>query len=195
MYSRNQLICALKNLACTDDSLPNKSYNQLLIYHAQRLGFQSYEHYRRWVSSAPETALGNLSTRLMAHVCATKLPSFNEPYYEFISIPNGLSFYSHWIGYDNNGYEVRVPRPLDGQYSVPAVRKLLNRPIYVVEHGLELLSWQYKWKATAYIADRVARKYLSSFFAKDHLVDHDVPKDLVQLRVAEKLAKMQDEIE
>jgi hypothetical protein len=69
---------------------------------------------------------------------------------------------------------------------------LPGRPIYVVEHGLELLSWQNKWQTTAYIAERLAQQYFNSFVAKDHLVDHDVPMELVRLRVAENLAKIRE---
>lgn len=194
MYSRNQLICALKSLAAEDDTQPNKSYKQLLDYHAQRLNFQSYEHYRSWLSKAPDTALGNLSTQLMERVCATKMPSYDEPYYEITPVAEGYSYYTHWIGYDRNGYEVRVPRPLDAQSSVPELRKLLNYPIYVIENGLELVAWQYKWKATAYVAARLAKVHFFSFFCQDHLVDHDVQPELVRLRSAEKMAKMQGEI-
>jgi hypothetical protein len=195
MYSRNQLVSALKSLASVDDSLPDKSYNQLLNYHAQRLQFQSYEHFRRYVNSAPSVALGNLSTKLMERVCASKLPSFNEPYYEFTPFPGGLGYYSHWIGWDKNGNEVRVPRPLDAQHSVPAVRKLLKKTIYVIENKSEILPWQYLWRAPAYISHSIATEFYPRFFSQEHLVDPDVPRKLVQLRIAENFANLSKSID
>lgn len=143
MYSRHQLLLAFKRLASVENSPSNKSHCQRLNYHAQRLDFQSFEHYQRWLKSAPETSLAKLSIRLMEHVCATKLPSLDEPYFEFTPMPEGFSYYTHWIGWDKCGNEVRAPRPLNAQDSVPQLRNLLDYPIYVIESARELRAWQY----------------------------------------------------
>lgn len=186
MHNRNQLIQSLKSLAQIDDSHPEKSYCQRLNYHAQRLGFQNFEHYRRCLKSTPEASLGNISTRLLERTCATKLPTSDTPYVELTPLPNGFTFYSHWIGWDKNGNEVRVPRPLDAQRSVPRLRKLLEYPIYVVENLDELISWQYTWKSTAYLPQDMAQKYFPSLFAQDHLIDPNVPIELIRQKTAEK---------
>lgn len=194
MYSRHQLLLAFKRLASVEDSPSNKSHCQRLNYHAERLGFQTFEHYRRWLKSAPEKSLGKLSIGLMEHVCATKLPSLDEPYFEFTPMPEGFSYYTHWIGWDKCGNEVRVPRPLNAQDSVPQLRKLLDYPIYVIESVHELLAWQYRWKSTGYIPESIARDFFASFFKKDHLVDPNVSTELIRQRSAERQAKMDREI-
>lgn len=190
MYTSNQLIRALKSLAYSDDSKSDQGHCQRLHYHARRLGFQNFEHYRRWLKSAPEASLAKLSTRLMEQVCATRLPSLDAPYVEFTPIPDGISYYSHWIGWDQHGNEVRAPRPLDAQHSVPRLRKLLDHPIYVVESARELLAWQYQWKATAYLPEELAREFFPSFFSKDHFVDPNVPHELVRQRATERQAQL-----
>ncbi|WP_310611395.1 hypothetical protein [Limnohabitans sp.] len=184
MHNRNQLIHSLKSIAQADNSCPEKSYCQRLNYHAQRVGFQNFEHYRRWLKSAPEASLGNISTRLLERTCATKLPTINAPYVELTPLPNGFSFYSHWIGWDRHGNEVREPRPLDAQHSVPKLRRLLNYPIYVVETLNEMLAWQYTWKSTAYLPEDMVRKYFPSLFAKKRLIDPNVSTELIRQQAA-----------
>lgn len=183
MYTSNQLIRALKSLAEADTAQSDQGHCQRLHYHARRLGFQSFEHYRRWVKSAPQESLGNLSTKLMERVCATRLPSLEAPYVELTPVPDGMSYYSYWVGWDSHGNEVRVPRPLDAQHSIPRLRKLVDYPIYVVESARELLAWQYQWKSAAYLPEELARQFFPSLW-KDQQVDPNVSSDLVRQRAA-----------
>ena len=189
MYNRNQLLRAFKSLAHADDSQADQGHCQRLHYHAQRLGFQNFEHYRRWLKTAPETSLANISTRLMERVCATRMPSLDEPYVEFTPVLDGISYYSCWIGWDSNGDDVRGPRPLDAKRSVPLMRKKNEHPVYVVESPRELLAWQYRWKAMAYLPEALARAFFPSFFGKG-LVDPNVSPELVSQRALERHARL-----
>ena len=189
MFNSHQLIRALKSLAYADDSLSDLSQCQRLHYHARRLGFQNFEHYRRSLRNAPEESLEKLSTRLMERVCATKLPSVDGPYVELTPVPDGISYYSYWIGWDKDGEEVRAPRPIDAQHSVPKLRKLLDHPIYVVESPRELLVWQYLWKSTAYLPEELAREFFPSLFNVNSRVDSNVPQELIRQRALARYAE------
>lgn len=195
MYTSQQLINAVKSLADVDGSGSGFSYCQLLDFHAQSLNFQNFRHYRQWVKSAPETSLLNLSTRLRERVCATKLPTLDEPYVEFTPLPTGIGYYSYWIGWDKHGEEVRIPRPLDAQHSVPRLRKLKLHPVYVVESPEELISWQYRWKAPAYIPEKLAQEFYPCCFEKRHLVDPNVPTEVVKRRVQERASQQGNFVE
>lgn len=179
MFSSQMLISSLKRLAAKDENLPSLSHQQRLNHHARRVGFLNYEHYQKHLKNPPNNSLDNLSLRLVEYFCSTKLPSLNCPYYEFTPDRGSVIYYSYWIGYDKNGEEVRIPRPLEGRDSVMMLRKHQQHPVYVVESEQELLTWLFRWNSKAYIPEKLAHKFFPRCFNKHHLVERDFDREMV----------------
>jgi hypothetical protein len=181
MFNRKQLLIAFKSFADSEVSPPGLGHCQRLDFHAMRLGFSNYHHFHETLKAPPARMLGEISIQLMERVCATKEPSREDcAYYELIPMGGQIGFYSHWIGWDAQGEEVRVPRPLNGKLSVPELRKQVSEPVYVVESDRELLAWRTGWNARAYVPEDLAKSHFASLFDRGHLIAADPPLDLIR---------------
>jgi hypothetical protein len=181
MFSPKQLLVAFKSLADSEDAPPGVGHCQWLDIQARRLGFNNYHDFRERLKAPAARMLGEVSIRLMERVCATKEPSRDDcAYYELIPIDGQIGFYSYWIGWDERGKEVRVPRPLSGRLSVPKRRKDTSSPVYVVESERELLAWQFGWNAAAYLPEDLAKDHFPSLFDRGHLIAANPPLELIR---------------
>jgi len=82
----------------------------------------------------------------MRRIAARRVQMQACSYYEFLAFEDGgHGFYSHWIGWDRHGDEVRVPRPYCG--TDEHLRRFVDFPVYVVESERELLAWRYNWRS------------------------------------------------
>lgn len=178
MFNYKHVIDSVKALAFNCKTDNKLSHCQLLDFQAKRLGFQSYHHLRETLRHLPQDSFAGLSIGLMRRICEMRVPrARSNAYFEFLPLPNGVGYYSYWIGWDTNGEEVRVPRPLDGRSAVNRLREIVNYPIYVIESDSELAAWQHVWKSTAYIPEELARKHFPKCFNKRHLIADPPPSD------------------
>ena len=181
MFNRKQLLIAFKSFADSEVAPPGLGHCQRLDFHARRLGFNDYHHFHETLKAPPARMLGEISIQLLERVCATKEPSRADcAYYELIPMDGQIGFYSYWIGWDAQGEEVRVPRSLNGKLSVPALRKKMSHPVYVVESERELLAWRAGWNSSAYVPEDLAKGHFASLFDREHLVSKDPPIDLIR---------------
>lgn len=179
-FQFKEVIDAVKSLV-TADSESVLTHCQDLDAKAKSLGYESYHHMRETLKRAPPDQFDNTSLRLMRKVCATRVPSLNCAYFEFHTLPdNGLGFYSYWIGWDKDGDEVRVPRPMDGRDCASKRRQFSGVPVYVVESKKELIAWQDIWGSTALIPQDLAKRSFPWAFNKRHLVEKDPPIDKIE---------------
>ncbi|HEY0681803.1 MAG TPA: hypothetical protein VGD45_05710 [Steroidobacter sp.] len=184
MFAASEVISALKNFT-SNERPAGRTYCQALDVHAQQLGYQSYHHLTRSLNQLPSDKLGKYSMRLMRRICARRLPSQDCSYCSFTAHRDGsISYYSHWIGWDQEGCEVRVPSPLDGKRVTEKFRQSLDHPIYVLETPKELLAWHWSWFAGAVIPEPLAKDMLGSLFKQEHLVAKDPPMDKVRIQSA-----------
>jgi hypothetical protein len=154
---------------------------KVLEARARALGFESYHHFRNSLNGLPPDQFGNVSLKVMRYVCERRLPQQDCAYYEFRVLPrHGIGFYSSWIGWDDRGEEVRVPRALEGLGTARGLRKAMKDPVYVVETGQELDAWQYIWRSTALIPEPLAKEYFPRSFDKEKFVSPNPPIDLVK---------------
>jgi hypothetical protein len=184
MFQSCEVINALKDLAASERPA-GRSHCQALDVFAQLLGYQSYYHLTHSLNELPSDRLGNVSLRLMRQICARRLPSLDCSYCMFTAHRDGsVSYYSHWIGWDSEGREVRVPSSMNGKATTESFRGFLDYPIYVIESPKELVAWQWRWFAGAVIPESLARELLASVFEQDHLVAKSPPMDKVRQQAA-----------
>lgn len=158
------------------------SYSQRLDFHAREVGFTSYQHFLLSLKTFSDTRIGTTNTKLMRLGCARALPKPNRHYYEFIAHKERrMRFYSHWIGWDKNGCEVRVPSLMNASYRVQSLRERIAAPVYVLENGLQLRAWRHKWRGMAYIAKDLAKAEFNSAFNRDKDVVDDIPDEDINL--------------
>ncbi|MBB3105351.1 hypothetical protein [Azomonas macrocytogenes] len=141
------------------------SYSERLDFHAKEIGFNNYQHFLLSLAKLSDDRIGKINTRLMRLACARALPRPSRHYYEFIAHKDRrMRFYSHWLGWDKRGQEVRVPRLMNAPYRVPDLRERLDAPVYVIETHAQLLAWRHKWQGMAYIAQQLAELELRPAF-------------------------------
>lgn len=87
---------------------------QQLEFKAKCLGFQSWNHLRDTLRNEPDKErFEQISTKLMLRICEVRVPSRDVIGVQLTGLPDGgIAFYSYWVGYDQSGGEIRIPRPL-----------------------------------------------------------------------------------
>lgn len=141
------------------------SYSERLDFHAKEIRFNNYQHFLLSLAKLSDDRIGKINTKLMRLACARALPGLNRRYYEFIAHKDRrMRFYSHWLGWDKCGQEVRVPSLMNAPYRVPDLRERLDAPVYVIETPAQLLAWRHKWQGMAYIAQPLAELELRPAF-------------------------------
>ena len=182
MFKYQDLTDGLKSLSSAEDTPKGLKHCHAINFQAKTLGFRDYYDFQQTLKKTPIDELAGLSIGLMRRICEKRLPRLQDcPYFEFVSLPNnGVGYYSHWVGWDANGDEVRVPRPLIGLSSVQGMRKAVDYPVYVVESERELTAWQQWWRSTVYVPEALARTHFTRFFEKKSRVVANPPMDLVE---------------
>lgn len=181
MFAYKECLDSLKYLAKTSTHT-DLSYCQRLDLHSREFGFNNYHHFQKVMPNLPTDKFGKVSLRLMRQYCQSARPSLDSSYYElYVERGPKLAFYSHWIGWDKVGREVREPRPLNGKKSIDGLRDLFDSPVYVVENNRQLLGWLHNWYGTALVPKELAKEYFPEKFNRKRLVCHDVDIELVRV--------------
>lgn len=131
------------------------SYCQQLESLSKRLGYRNYNALKsddiaRKLRCAFETR---------RNFCANLLPDdTNNDYYQFHVSNDGRSvgYYSHWTGYDSEGYELREPSIIRGEILIKAFREELGADAYVIEDVESLYQWLFVWRGYAIINSQIA---------------------------------------
>lgn len=185
MFAYQEVINAVKGLAKSNHS-KDITHCQLLALYSKNLGFQSYTHLTNSLTGMSSDDLFNVSLKLMRQICSNRLPTVESNYYEFWSFTDGgFGYYSHWVGWDSKGQEVRVPRPLIATPTVIGLRKDSDNPIYVVESEKEVICWRHKWKGIALIPEALAQECFKLSFEQRVRVSKTPPMDLVRRNAAQ----------
>lgn len=180
------------------DSVPKDlPYCQKLELKAKHLGFQNWNHLLNTLRHEPDPArLETCTMRLMKKVCGMRLPRRDKACVQFTVLPDGgIGHYSYWIGWDDDGDEVRVPRSIDGREQARKLRKLQSAPIFVIENERELLAWLFDWTSTAIMAPSLAKHFFPSSFSKNHLVSNDPPMDVIKAKYAANISAYEEDAE
>lgn len=181
MYTASELITNFKSASQSIATSRTESHCKMLNVRAKALGFRNFIDFRTQLEKMPKDELANFSLKLMRQICAVKAPTHDRlPYYEMQVLPSGIGHYSQWIGWDKDGKEVRVPRPLSGRESVEQLRLIASFPIYVIESERELIAWRAMWGSKAYIREDLAKANFTGIFKKDHLIAKNVPIYLIR---------------
>jgi hypothetical protein len=179
MFTLKILLSAFKSHKSETDG--NLKHCRVLEARARALGFQSYHHFCNSLSGLPPDQFGKVSLGVMRYICQQRLPQQDCAYFEFRVLPNhGIGFYSHWIGWDDLGEEVRAPRPLEGLETAKSLRGVMKDPVYVVETQEELDAWQFIWRSTALIPEALAKEHFKRSFDKAKYVSANPPIDLIR---------------
>lgn len=176
--------CVKKNLKSLVRCSPDQGmgYTERLNFHAREIGFNNYDHFLRSLVKLSDDRLGNIDTKLMRLICARTMPRPSRDYFEFIAHKDRrMRFYSHWIGWDKRGQEVRVPSLMNAPYRVPNLRERLDAPVYVIETRAQLLAWRNKWRGMAYVVQELAERELRPAFDRERDVVHDIRDEDIDL--------------
>ncbi|WP_249978225.1 hypothetical protein [Vreelandella olivaria] len=173
MFAYQECLDSLKYLA-KNSIRTDLSYCQRLDFYSCKFGFNNYHHFQKTMPKLPTDRFGKVSLRLMRQYCQTARPGLDMAYYELYAEKGPkIAFYSHWVGWDKIGREVREPRPLDAQKSIDGLRELFVHPIYIVENHRQLLGWLHNWYGTALVPQTLAKYYFPEKFDRKRLVcDH-----------------------
>jgi hypothetical protein len=138
------------------------TYCQNLDLNSRDIGFNSFHHLRQSLPNFTDDHIGNISTKLMRRACAVALPAPQKPYYLFVAQPElRMRFFSHWIGWDKRGQEVRTP-----SHAVFKRGGELSNPVYIIETDRQLVAWRNKWHGVAYVSAEPAHEHFKEAFAR-----------------------------
>ncbi|AQR67582.1 hypothetical protein BZG29_03800 [Janthinobacterium sp. LM6] len=183
MFSIESVLKAFKYLE--DKSNSSLSHCKMLNVRAIALGYQSYHHFRETLKGLPKDEFGKVSLRVMRKICQNRMPLQSCAYYEFHSLPNrATGFYSHWIGWDEEGEEVRAPRPLNGTSTAKGLREAMSAPVYVIETLAELNVWRHIWHSTALVPEALAKESFVKAFDKEKFVSQDPPIEIIRNKIS-----------
>ncbi|KHK65878.1 glyoxalase superfamily protein [Pseudomonas frederiksbergensis] len=114
---------------------------------AQRYGFESWETcyesfqeaFKSWRDQGKD-------------LCAAALADERRSYY-FVQMHDYFerSFFSHWVGWSDDGYELRVPSEVDPAWFIGAFRESNNETLYVIETKEDYKRWMLFWHGPALI--------------------------------------------
>lgn len=123
---------------------------QHMEVYARDHGFNSLDHLQK--DYTVRAIKASFETRRL--VCAELLPNDqHNSYYQFDidTEDNSIGCYSHWTGYDEEGYELRAPSLIRGEIMIKNLRELLGQIAYVIEDLESLYQWRFVWGGLAVI--------------------------------------------
>jgi len=143
---------------------------QQLELKAKYLGFQSWNHLRDTLRNEPDKErFEKISTNLMFRICAARMPARNVVSNQFTVLPDGgIAHYSYWVGYDELGEEIRIPRPLYAREWAQKSRKFYPA-VLVIETEREFMTWLLTWHTTALIPEKLTKMYMPSCFDRERI--------------------------
>ena len=93
--------------------------------------------------------------------CSSRAPSKDKEYF-FITMLDDYKYdyYSHWAGWDDEGYELRAASEVNPDFFVKLVRESLLESLFVIHSETEMWKWMYNWKGRALVDASIANQYM-----------------------------------
>lgn len=135
-------------------SLIGKRHKFILNIVAQKLGFSSYDDLYAKTKKIREESLIILKNESML-----RMADQSRTYYYFsMNQRSTYSYYSHWVAYDDDGYELREASLVNPEFFMDFVRNEMSQPLYIVHNAKELCSWMVLWRGQALIDSKLMKK-------------------------------------
>ena len=166
MSSYQECIAYLKYIAKVSN-YPNKTHCQKLDICSQEFGFRNYYDFKHTFSEFSLDRTWDIYSKMARKYCQVAQPNPNLEYYFFTAYESqDYSYYSHWIGWDKVGKEVREPSLIKAKQIVDIVRELSDKEdiIYVINTSMQYIQWSCNWYGKAVISQNIAEHFLSSAF-------------------------------
>ena len=85
--------------------------------------------------------------------------TFENTYYFFhINEEEVVLYFSQWESWDEAGYELRSPRPINSKLFLDVIRAEFGSKVYVIESFSQMLKWRYIWKGSAILSASLLRE-------------------------------------
>lgn len=128
-------------------SQKNLRHKACLSIVARRYGFDSWETcfeafknaFKSWRDAGKES-------------CAVAVADEKKSYY-FVEMHEYYerSYFSHWVGYTDDGYELRVPSEVNPEWFIRSFRELRNQTLYVIKSSEDYKRWMLFWHGPALV--------------------------------------------
>ena len=136
-----------KKARTKDKSLTLCQYKEL---YARKYGFESLDHLQK--DYTVRALKASFENRRLA--CAQLKPNDKvNNYYQFDldDEDQSIGYYSHWTGYDEEGYEMRAPSLIRAEVLIENFRNHMGKEAYVIEDMESLYQWRFVWGGIAII--------------------------------------------
>ncbi|WP_194790747.1 hypothetical protein [Pseudomonas sp. UFMG81] len=183
MFCTKSVLVAFKSMEVADPP-ENLTHTQYLDYKAKILGFAHYHHLKTNLKKAPADRAVHIHDALMRKICAARLPHPEASHVRMVVHGDGdVGFDSYWIGWDEQGDEVREARAGFGKSRIEAFRARDLQPLYLLNDGQELIAWLKAWHSFAAVPVDLAKEYFPDMFDQKHLVAENPPYELIDEKV------------
>ncbi|MNJ28867.1 hypothetical protein D3C77_234180 [compost metagenome] len=101
-------------------------------------------------------------------LCAAALADESRSYY-FVEMHDYFerSYFSHWVGWSDDGYELRVPSQVNPAWFIHVFRETKNETLYVIETKEDYKRWMLFWHGPALIACDLMMSEVPSFLSPE----------------------------
>lgn len=106
-------------------------------------------------------------------LCESRRAEAHRSYY-FVTMHDSFqySYYSHWVGWDDEGYELRVPSQMSPKWVIEFVRESLREPLYIIHNEDEAFRWMWFWQGHALVDHDVITQKLDTFLLPSRSYSH-----------------------
>lgn len=152
----------------------DRSHKYYLNHLAIKYGYESYDElYSIFIDGIHTWRDRGKSS------CLTRVFDLNRSYF-YVTMHGDFeySYYSHFEGYDEEGYELRAPSLVKPEWIVKLVRESLKEPLYIIHNKEEQARWVWFWKGHALVDHITIQKLLISIcqpkrsYSKPRLKDY-----------------------
>ena len=191
MFKLSEVLSALKLCSKMENDDTECEMQDEVIKILNYRSVQHLESHLKELSSNDIKKFRIFSKDVMQVICSVRYPTYSDRgYYELVAhSKKHYSYFSEWVGWDNEGNSVSIPSEVDGQKALQTARSYSTEPVFLIETAKELLCWQLKWQGRAVILDELVAKYFKRFFDKSQ-VSETPPMDKVSVKEAKKMEKL-----
>lgn len=138
--------------------LKTQPYKSYLNRCARRCGYKSYDAF----FAVFNTELARIRNQGKAD-CAQRCDDPDREYF-YINMEEDFqyTFFSHWTGWDSEGYELRAVSLINPQYFIKLVRESLKEDLYIIHDKEDCRRWMFAWKGKALVDSAIAMSSLPS---------------------------------
>lgn len=155
-----------KHLCKTNHKDRNHKFYLNLV--SRKYGYENYdalllkfkEELRNWQNKGRE-------------LCESRTADPHRSYY-FVTMHDSFqySYYSHWVAWDNEGYELRIPSQMNPAWVIEFVRESMREPLYIIHDMDEAFRWMWFWQGRALVDHDVITKKIKKFLLPSRSYSH-----------------------